>query len=111
MKKGTETGASVLRKPFGKRCENRGVDPNRSTVVLRGSRGATVYGCRKILLYTPQKISLKLSRDVLTVFGKGLYCTAFCAGTVNLAGEIGQVRFEGVFKATCEADDKAEALE
>jgi len=69
-----------------------------STVILHGNKGATVYGCRKILLYSPTRISLQVCKDVLTVCGNGLYCASFCAGTVCVEGEIMQVTFENAYK-------------
>ena len=69
-----------------------------STVILHGSRQASVYGCRKILHYSPTQISLQICNDVLTVCGSGLYCTSFSAGTVCLEGEIEQICFSGTHK-------------
>lgn len=82
-----------------------------STVILRGSRGATVYGCQKILLYSPEKISLQICKDVLTVCGHALYCTSFSAGTVSLEGKITQVCYgdieEKMPSRACEKKEEA----
>ena len=60
----------------------------RELVVLRGKRGGTVYGCRKILQYSPIEIRLLLSGCAVSLVGESLYCTSFGAGTVTVEGEI-----------------------
>lgn len=86
---------TAYRTKLSKCISDRRLESGRSsTVVLRGRRGATVYGCRKILLYTPSKITFRLCKEVLSVCGEGLYCTAFSSGTVSLEGKIGTVCFE-----------------
>ena len=60
----------------------------RDMVVLRGKRGGTVYGCRKILQYSPIEIRLQLSGTVVSLEGQSLYCTSFGAGTVTVEGDV-----------------------
>ena len=60
----------------------------REAVVLRGSNGATVHGCRKILQYSPIEIQLLLSEAVISLEGERLYCTSFGAGSVTVEGSI-----------------------
>lgn len=57
-------------------------------VVLRGKRGATVYGCRRILQYSPIEIRLLLTGCAVSLEGESLYCTSFGAGTVTVEGKI-----------------------
>ena len=91
MKEKLTQRASRLRKCISNRHSDR---ERSSMIVLRGRRGATVYGCRKILLYTPNKITFRLCKEVLSVCGEDLYCTSFSSGAVSLEGKIGVVCFE-----------------
>ena len=63
------------------------------TAVLRGTHGACVYGCRRILHYAPERICLSLGKRRITVRGEGLLCTSFSAGCVTVAGEIEGIRY------------------
>ena len=67
---------------YGSSVGMRGKD----MVVMRGGRGATVYGCQKILYYSPREIRLGVGKRTLSVIGEGLYCAAFGAGTVTVEG-------------------------
>ena len=60
----------------------------KDTVVLCGQRRATVYGCRRILFYSPREIRLLVGKVALSVQGERLYCSAFTAGTVTVEGLI-----------------------
>ena len=60
----------------------------RELVVLRGRRGATVHGCRKILQYSPIEIQLLLADAVISLEGESLYCTSFGAGSVTVEGNV-----------------------
>jgi len=66
------------------------------TVILRGRRGVTVYGCRRILSYSPCEIKLSLGRVSVVVTGKELYCSSFSAGTVSVEGKVYGVIYGGV---------------
>ena len=57
-------------------------------IVLRGSSTATVYSCRKILLYTPTEIRLQMAKRTVSVCGEDLCCTSFSGGTVTVRGVI-----------------------
>lgn len=67
--------------------------PERNTVVLRGRRGATVHGCRKILQYSPIEIRLELNRSAVSIEGEGLYCTSFGTGSVTVEGSVRRVTY------------------
>ena len=63
-------------------------------VVIRGQGEMTVYGCRKILLYTPQEIRLSLRKRSFCITGESLCCTSFSGGAVTVEGRIESVRYE-----------------
>jgi sporulation protein YqfC len=65
----------------------------RNTVVLRGRRGVTVHGCRKILQYSPIEIRLELNRSAISIEGEGLYCTSFGTGSVTVEGNVRRVTY------------------
>ncbi len=67
--------------------------PSESTVVLSGKRTVTVHGCRRILIYRPDEVGLRVGSAILTVTGERLLCTAFTAGTAVIEGEILCVRY------------------
>lgn len=58
------------------------------TAVLRGEHRVTVYGCRRILHYAPDRICLCIGKRGICISGRELICTSFNAGTVTVAGEI-----------------------
>ena len=62
------------------------------SVVLRGERSVTVYGCRKILRYRADRICLSLGKRRLSIEGEGLICLSFSAGAVAMEGRIFCVR-------------------
>ena len=62
---------------------------------LSGRRELTARGCRRILSYGTERISLLLGGGaVLAVEGDGLLCTVFRAGCVTVEGRITALRFE-----------------
>ena len=65
----------------------------RNTVVLQGEREVTVYGCRRILQYSPKEIRLSLGKRALSVSGERLFCPSFSAGTVTVQGCVSGVSF------------------
>lgn len=69
---------------------------NREMVVMRGQSGVTVYGCRKILLYSPCEIRLRVGKKELSVLGKNLFCTCFSAGSVTVEGQVSGVLYRTV---------------
>lgn len=62
-------------------------------LVVRGQEEATVHGCRKILLYSPDEICLQMRHRILCVQGADLCCVSFSGGTVSLEGRIDSVRY------------------
>lgn len=68
------------------------------TVVLKGRKKLTVYGCCKILSYTPEKIGFFLPEGNLTVTGRGMVCVSFSAGVVTVEGEFSGVCFDTLSK-------------
>lgn len=71
------------------------------SIVLRGERSATVYGCRKILRYAKERICLSLGKRRVCVRGEELICTAFSAGTVTVEGRITGVAYCTVSCSAC----------
>ena len=69
------------------------VSATRDTVVLNGQQSATVYGCQRILFYSPCEIRLKVRDSALSVVGERLYCSSFTATTVTVVGRIEGVRY------------------
>ena len=61
--------------------------------VMRGGREVVVYGCRKILLYTPGEIRLAVKKQCLCVCGEALFCTSFSGGAVTVEGKIEAIRY------------------
>jgi len=68
---------------------------NRALTVLRGQRSVTVYGCKKILLYSPCEIRLCVEKKELSILGEALICTCFSAGSVTVEGRIHGVVYRG----------------
>ena len=77
------------------------------TAVLRGEGGATVYGCHRILYYAPERICLAVGKRHVSVFGRGLICTAFSAGCVTLEGAVEGIRY---CRASCQGNCPEEGL-
>lgn len=63
-------------------------------VEIRGRGAVSVSGGGKILLYTPEKIKISLSRGSVSICGKRLTCTSYHAGAVCIDGHIVTVTFE-----------------
>ena len=70
------------------------VFPGTCTVEIRGRNLVVVRECGKILLYTPDRIRIKVSRGKLQIDGKRLECTAYHRGSVMIDGYINSVSFE-----------------
>lgn len=68
----------------------------KETVILFGETKIRVEGCRRILEYVPQKIRLQLSKKVLSVTGKNLFCTSFCGKHTTIEGSIVSLAFEEI---------------
>ncbi len=69
---------------------------SKELIVLRGRCGATVYGCQRILHYSPKEIRLDAGRVGVAVSGERLYCASFTGGTVNVEGYVESVRYFSV---------------
>lgn len=63
---------------------------------MRGRNSVRLMGCRKILMYTPECITLGLGRGCVSFYGRRLVCTSYHAGSVEIDGVIDRVDF-GVF--------------
>ena len=85
-----------MRKTLSARYGSASVGRRGGVVVLRGQRAVTVYGCRKILSYSPCEIRLCVEKSELFVVGDDLLCTCFSAGSATVEG-----RIDGVFYKDC----------
>ena len=64
-----------------------------SLIEIRGRGSLAVHGCRRILVYLPERIEILLSRGALEVEGEELCFVSFSAGSVGIEGKIRGVRF------------------
>lgn len=55
---------------------------------LRGRGDLTVRGCGAILYYSEREIRLSMKKYILKIFGQGLYCVSYLAGSVRIEGDI-----------------------
>ena len=63
-------------------------------VEIRGRRAMTIHGGGRILMYTPEQISVALGgKECLTVKGRGLVCTSYYARALGIEGHIEEVVF------------------
>ena len=62
-------------------------------MTIEGQRRVTIYGCRRIVVYSPLEIRLMLAKEEISVIGETLYCSSFSAGTVTVEGNIGGVLY------------------
>lgn len=88
-----EQDAKSLRKRLAERYRQ---PPQKNLIVLRGQGSATVYACRKILLYSPERIELRVGKSTVVLRGRGLICSAFTGGAVAVKGLILGISFEGI---------------
>ena len=65
----------------------------REMVILRGQSTLTVYGCKKILHYSPERICLQLTGKELLIMGESIYCTCFSHGSVTVEGKINAISY------------------
>ncbi len=91
----SEEEESVQRKPVKRKRRPFPVteENGREQAILHGRRGVTVYGCHRILLYSPEEIRLRLRHDLLSVCGADLFCSSFASGTVEVKGDVDGVIF------------------
>ena len=60
---------------------------------LRGRNSLTVYGCRRIVDFSPTEIRLAMGSCDLLVEGERLLCTSYLAGAVGIEGCICRMAF------------------
>ena len=60
---------------------------------LRGRHTLTVYGCRRIVDFSPTEILLSMEDCGLLVEGERLTCTSYLAGAVGIEGCICRIAF------------------
>ena len=70
------------------------VFPGTCTVEIRGRNLVIVRECGRILLYTPQQISVEVRKGRVQIYGKRLECTAYHKGSIMVDGYIDSVSFE-----------------
>ena len=81
----------------------------KDTAILHGERGATVYGCRRILRYSPERICFCVGKKHVFVCGKGLLCTSFNAGCVSVEGQLDRIGYcKNVCAGECTEDADTE---
>ena len=78
-----------------------------SLVEIRGRGAMTVRGNRKILVYTPDEISVELHDGVLTVKGHRLVCTSYYVGAIGIEGKIDEVVFGDAISCRSEGGGRA----
>ena len=80
---------------FGEKLDiPREVLPHGFSLSLSGQEELTVQGCRRILTYEKELISLRVGKSTLHIAGDHLLCVAFGAGSVTVRGCIRELRFE-----------------
>lgn len=68
--------------------------PGSFGLTLSGQHELVVRGCKKILSYGKDCITLALGKAVLEIRGEALFCTAFGARCVTVTGRIVLLSFE-----------------
>jgi sporulation protein YqfC len=66
-------------------------------IEIVGDFEVSVHGCRRIIHYSPEKISLQMKKKggIVTFEGEGLLCTSFFVGSVVIEGKIEKVELSG----------------
>ena len=64
-----------------------------SMIEIRGRGSMAVHGCRRILVYLPERIELSLHRGGVAIDGEELCFVSFSAGAVGIEGKIKGVSF------------------
>ena len=91
-KKRTGGRFSALAARYGYRLPEAGEE----RILLVGDRRVTAFGCRKILSYAPERVTLRLSCRVLSVEGCELRFQSFSVGCVTVEGIITGLRLGAV---------------
>ena len=73
----------------------REVLPGGFGLSMTGDSELTVRGCKRILSYGEEEITLAVGATVLTVGGSALYCSAFSGGAVTVTGKITRLSLGG----------------
>ena len=68
--------------------------PGVATVEIRGQNYVSIKEGGRILLYTPERITVALPKGAVTVIGKRLLCSSYFVGSVRVEGLILSVSFE-----------------
>lgn len=68
--------------------------PGGFSVFLVGEGEAVVRGCRKILCYEANLISLSVGRKILMIRGSDLFCSTYGEGAVTVVGRIAGISLE-----------------
>lgn len=68
--------------------------PGGFSVFLTGENEAVVRGCRKILCYEADLISLSVGKKTLLIRGRDLFCSVYGAGAVTVVGRISEISLE-----------------
>lgn len=58
------------------------------SILLRGNHSAVLYGCRKILFYSKERICFSMGQRSASIFGSELCCTVFSPVGVTVEGNI-----------------------
>lgn len=98
--RGKENRNKQGRVPFSKRVSEwveraAGTQEGREMLQMRSRGEVMVHDCKRILLYTPEKICLLRGRETFSVCGEGLYCLSYFGGTVLVRGKIHALFLEG----------------
>ena len=70
--------------------------PREGMVEIRGRHYVNIRECGRIILYTPEKITVELGGGAVSVCGKRLVCTSYNIGYVRVDGLVLSVLFEEV---------------
>ena len=84
---------------FRDRYSMRSLFERRELIILKGDSHATLYGCRRILLYSPCEIRLCIGRCEVSLLGEELLCTCFSAGSITVEGQIRALHYHMAQKA------------
>lgn len=68
--------------------------PGEGMVEIRGRNYVNIKGGGKIVLYTPERISVELGEGEVSVIGRRLVCTSYNTGYVRVDGYITSVCLE-----------------
>ncbi len=89
MKKNTKLKGILQKSLMGD--EDRMIGKFRIEIFERSS--IYIYGCRRILEYSPCRVVISLCGDALEICGEGLMPSFFHNGAISLTGNIRNVKF------------------